>query len=82
MTTWARVKDGVVFETFELPPEWAEKKPADLFHPGIGDWLDVTATNPKPAYGWTYDGGKFAEPPADDAGEARTAWARKLGYDV
>lgn len=78
MTTWARIRDGVVLELFDLPPEWADKTPADLFHPDIGDWIDVTSVDPKPAYGWTHDGSRFDPPPADNAGEARLEWARKL----
>lgn len=82
MTTWARVQDDIVRELFDLPAEWADKKPADLFDPGIGDWIDVTTTDPKPGQGWTYDGSTFAEPPAEDAGDARIEWARKLGYRI
>lgn len=82
MTTWARVDDGIVHELFDLPPEWHDKQPADLFHPDIGEWIDVTTTVPQPAYGWSYDGSTFSPPPAEDAGEARLAWARKLGANV
>lgn len=82
MTTWARVKDGVVWELFDLPPEWADKTPPDLFDPGIGDWVDVTTTDPKPAGGWTYDGKTFAEPPPIESGEARLEWIRKFGLRV
>jgi hypothetical protein len=82
MTTWARVADGIVRELFDLPAEWAEKKPADLFDPGLGDWVDVTNTAPKPDQGWEYDGSHFSPPPAVESGEARLVWARKVGYRV
>jgi hypothetical protein len=83
MTTWARVENDVVRELFDLPAGWAELKPADLFDPGLGgDWLDVTTITPKPEYGWVYDGKSYAPPPEPEDGEARTAWARKLGYRV
>jgi hypothetical protein len=82
MTTWARVQDGIVREIFEVPPEWADKQPDDLFHPEIGEWVDVTTAEPKPDQGWSYDGSAFSPPPDMDAGETRVLWMRKLGYLV
>jgi hypothetical protein len=62
MTTYARVAAGKVAELFTMPPQWSALAITDLFHPDLGEWVDVTSVEPQPAYGWTYDGGNFTPP--------------------
>jgi hypothetical protein len=82
MTTYARIVDGLVWELFDMPAEMADRPIEELFNPDAGTWVDVTSTEPKPAFGWEYDGSTFTPPPAEDAGEARIAWAQRLGYPI
>ena len=84
MTTYARIDHdtNIVQEIFEVPAMMADRPIDELFHPDVGFWVDVTGANPMPAYGWSYDGSTFTPPPDIDAGEARTAWTRKMGYGV
>lgn len=77
-TSYARVFDGIVREIFTMPPSWQNIPITQLFAPGAGTWVDVTALDPQPAYGWLYDGSKFSEPPSEDATEARREWAQRL----
>lgn len=80
MTTYARIKDGIVHEIVTLPVEMSNVPVEKLYAHAIADtWVVIDAVTPKPAYGWLYDGSNFSEPPA---GEARIEWARKLGYNV
>ena len=82
MTTYARVLDGMVQEIFDMPPMMVDRPIKELFNPDTGQWVDVSSVDPKPAWGWSYDGKTFEPPPPIESGEARTLWARKMGYDV
>lgn len=82
MTSYARVVDGIVRELFEVPPQLGGRPIEQLFNAAAGTWVDVTAMEPKPAYGWTYDGKAFAPPPPEEPDDARIGWARKLGSRV
>jgi hypothetical protein len=77
MTTYARILGGIVRETFEMPASWATT-PDHLFAAATGTWVDVTAANPKPSYGWVYDATTFSPPPSPDDVDAREAWLAKL----
>lgn len=80
MTTYARVLDSTVREVFVMPVGLERVPITQLFNAAAGTWIDITALDPQPAYGWLYDGSNFSESPPAEANEARREWARKIGY--
>lgn len=60
MTTYARVVDGTVFETF-TPPEGLDI--ADCFHKDIAAQFVAVPDGARVAQFWRYDGRTFTAPP-------------------
>lgn len=57
MKTYARIQDGAVAEFFTTGEDISR-----MFH-GALLWIDVSAIDPAPQLGWTFNGQAFAEPP-------------------
>jgi hypothetical protein len=56
MKTYARIDNGLVAELFDTDGDISE-----MFNPAIV-WIDVTAIDPQPKAGWSYDGQLFTAP--------------------
>lgn len=75
MTTYAGVKAGWVIEVFTPLPEWEGIPVEQMFAAPLFDaWVPIDSLDPRPAYGWKYDGSTFTAPAGDeDAGALRDA---------
>ena len=79
MTTYVGIRSGWVIETFTPLPEWEHLDPADIFARELFDaWVKIDGLDPRPSYGWKYDGTAFAPPTPEDHGVRRRALIARL----